>query len=276
MFKKQHKYRKALSAFFIFFILTGSNAYGFSIPERLEYDLTLAGITIGSLTLEAQDKNQDIQFISRITSQKWLSLFYEVDDTASSFLRKGQQKNIVKNFPFIPQKYHIQLHEGRNKIDKEYIFDQTKKNVFYIDHLDKNKTNYVIKDSTFDPLSSLYYLRRIPLQVGKSVSITIFNNQLIYKVEVQVLRKEALKTSLGTFNTLVIRTNMDSVGDGIFYLPGDIYIWLTDDEKKIPVLIEKRIKQLVEGKISDYVKERIPDYFMKKLTEGSVKATLVK
>jgi len=270
--------RIKIKSFFLsfFFVLLVSNASAFSIPEKFQYDLALAGINIGSIELEVQDKGQDIQITSRVSSKKWVSLFYEVDDNAVSVLKKGQQKGLIKNFKFIPQTYRIKLNEGENKIYKEFTFDHAKKNITYIDHLNKEKAFYVIRDAIFDPLSSLYYIRQLPLQVGKSVFVTVFNNKLFNKVEIQVLRKETLKTSHGTFSTLVIRTNMNSVGDGIFYKPGDIYIWLTDDNRRIPVLIEKRLTELVHGKLPDYLKDKIPALLKNKLSEGSIRAYLVK
>lgn len=261
---------------FILFALTGSNASGFSIPEKFQYDLTLAGITVGSLTLELKDQSQNIQITSKAASQKWVSLFYEFNDIAVSSLKKAQQKDMIKTFPFVPQTYRVRLNEGKNKIDKEFVFDHAKKNVVYTDNLKKEKARYVIKDLSMDPLSGLYYIRRLPLEVGKSVVIRIFNNRMFYKVAIGVLRKEILKTSIGTVNTIVIRTNMTAVGDGIFYKPGDITIWLTDDSKRIPVLIEKRLNELVEGKIPDYLKGKIPDFVKNKLAEGTVKASIQK
>jgi len=228
------------------------------------------------MSLEVKDNGPYIQITSTVTSKKWVSVFYEVDDIAVSFLSRGKQKNPVKTFMFIPRTYRIKLNEGTNKIYKEFDFDHTKKRISYIDYLNKEKLYYMLKDLTFDPLSSLYYIRGTPLQVGKSIFVNIFNNKLIYKVEVQVLRKETVKTPRGTFNTILVRSNMTSAGDGIFYLPGDIYIWLTDDEKRIPVLIEKRINALVEGKLPDVLNKRMPNFLKEKLSVGSVKATLVK
>jgi hypothetical protein len=236
----------------------------------------LGGIKIGTVSLETKESGPYVQLISRVTCVKWVSLFYKVDDTAVSFISKQQPKKPEKTFLFHPATYRINLNERANKIYKEFDFDYTKKRISYIDYLNKEKLYYMLKNLTLDPLSSLYYIRQLPLSVGKSVFVTIFNNKLVYKVEVQVLRKETLKTPLGTFHTVLVRSNMTSAGDGIFYLPGDIYIWLTDDEKRIPVLFEKKINALVEGKLPDFLNKKMPNFLKEKLSVGSVRATLVK
>lgn len=267
--------RHVLLSFF-YIIFYAANAAGFDIPENLQYELTLGGITIGSVSLETKNNPPYVELLSRVTSARWVSLFYEVEDTAVSFLTMPRQKKHPKTFPYNPHTYRIKIVEGTNKVSKEYDFDIQRKTITYTDHLNKEASRHVMKDSTIDPLSSLYYIRQMPLNIGKPVFISIFNNRLIYRVEVQVLRKETLKTQLGTFNTILIRSNMNSVGDGVFYLPGDIYIWLTDDEKRVPVMIEKRIDALVEGKLPDFIKDKMPGFLREKLSSGSIKAVLIK
>jgi hypothetical protein len=67
----------------------------------------------------------------------------------------------------------------------------------------------------------------------------VFDNKKLYKVEIQVLNKETVETPLGTFKTILIKPIMKS--EGIFYRKGDILIWLTDDEKKIPVMLKTKV-----------------------------------
>ncbi len=76
--------------------------------------------------------------------------------------------------------------------------------------------------------------------VGRPVHVTIFDDEKVWNVEVQVLRKERVQTWAGTFNTIVIRPVMKS--SGIFRRHGDIYIWLTDDARRMPVMLESKVK----------------------------------
>jgi hypothetical protein len=54
-----------------------------------------------------------------------------------------------------------------------------------------------------------------------------------------VLRKEKIKTKLGEFDTVVIKPLMKS--EGIFDRKGDMYIWLTDDLRRIPVKMQSKV-----------------------------------
>ncbi|MBA4348721.1 MAG: DUF3108 domain-containing protein [Thermodesulfovibrio sp.] len=217
------------------FVFAVQHSSAFSVPEILQYNLTWTGIKAGEAILEIRDNGPYVQFISRATSAKWVSLFYHVDDIVVSTVKKGHGENFVG----IPHNYRIKIKEGRHRRDKEIQFDHTAKKVTYINHLDREKAEFGIEDSTFDSLSSFYYIRQIPLEVGKSVFVTVFDSKKIYKVEVQVLKKEEVETPLGTFKTILIKPIMKS--EGIFYKKGDILIWLTDDEKRIPVLLKTKV-----------------------------------
>jgi hypothetical protein len=225
-----------------FFVYTPA-AMPFNIPERLTYDLTWAGIKAGEAVLEVRDNGSHIQFISKATSAKWVSVFYHVEDIVVSTLKKQKTEDITqkteKDFMLIPENYRMKIKEGRHRRDKESIFDYAAKKVTYINYLDNEKTIFDINDSTFDPLSCFYYVRRLPLEVGKSIFIDVFDSKKLYKVEIQVLKRESIDTPLGTFNAIVIKPIMKS--EGIFYRKGDILIWLTDDEKRIPVLLKTKV-----------------------------------
>jgi hypothetical protein len=58
--------------------------------------------------------------------------------------------------------------------------------------------------------------------------------------EVQILRREVVETPLGRFKTVVIKPLLKS--EGVFTLSGDVFIWLTDDERRIPILIKSKVK----------------------------------
>ncbi|NTU43518.1 MAG: DUF3108 domain-containing protein [Nitrospirales bacterium] len=226
----------ALSIFVVLLAFSAANAQ--TIPELLQYDLTWSGIKAGDAVLEVKDKGQEAQIISKATSSKFVSLFYRVEDVIVSTLRKGQFA-INGGFWGTPSSYRMKLREGKHRKDKEVLFDFQGKKITYINHLEEEKASFDMNGSVLDPLSCFYYVRGVPLEVGKSVFVDIFDSKKLYSVEVQVLKKETIETPLGTFNTILIKPLMKS--EGIFYRKGDILIWLTDDEKRLPVLLKTKV-----------------------------------
>lgn len=229
---------------YVIIVLLHLDTLAFDIPERLQYDLTWTGIKVGESVLEVKNNGSDIQIISKASSAKWVSVFYKVDDTVISTLKRLTNEDIEyqtdRGFMWVPKSYRIKLKEGKYRRDKEIIFDHIAKKAKYINYLNNESGSFDINDSTLDPLSCLYYVRRLPLKVGKSIFIEVFDSKKLYNVEVQILNKEIVETPLGAFKTILIKPIIKS--EGIFYRKGDILIWLTDDEKKTPVLLKTKVQ----------------------------------
>lgn len=212
------------------------HAFALKVPEILRYNLTWVGIKAGEASLEVTDEGSWIKITSTARSAKWLSLFYVVDDRVESVLLKGGSSRFVG----WPVNYRLALREGRHRKNKEVIFDRHNSKVTYIDYLAKEKKELKVPAATFDPLSSFFYLRTLNLKVGRPVYVTIFDSKKVWKVKVLVLRKERIEVPAGIFDTILVKPLMKS--EGIFYRKGEIFIWLTDDERRIPVLLETKVK----------------------------------
>jgi hypothetical protein len=211
------------------------NVSAFNVPEKLIFDLTWTGLKAGTATLEIVNEKDLTKIISTARSADWLSAFYMVDDRTESVLKNTQTMSFIG----LPENYRVKVREGRHRRDKEVIFDHANRRATFIDHLGNKKKTYKIGENTLDPLSSFYFIRTTKYEVGKSVYVDIFDSKKLWNVEVQVLRKEKIKTKLGEFDTVVIKPLMKS--EGIFNRKGDMYIWLTDDLRRIPVKMQSKV-----------------------------------
>lgn len=225
----------SLLMFGVLFFFFSRNVSAFTIPEKLVFDLTWTGVKAGTATLEIVNDKEQTKIISTARSADWVSVFYKVDDRIESLLKKTRNVSMIG----LPENYRVKLREGRHRRDKEVIFDHAKRRATFIDHLGAEKKTFTIGENTLDPLSSFYYIRTMKYEVGKSVYVDIFDSKKLWIVEVQALRKEKIKTELGEFDTVVIKPLMKS--EGIFNRKGDMYIWLTDDLKRIPVKMQTKV-----------------------------------
>lgn len=227
-------YIQAVLGLALFFLAAAAAAI--TIPERLEYDLTWSGIKAGTAALETRENGPYIQFVSSAQSTDFVSVFYRVDDVVVTSLKKEPHKTL----PGTPYNYRLITSEGKHKKDKEVWFDFKGKKATYMDYIDKERLEVRISDATMDALSCFYYVRYLPLQVGKSLYAEIFDGKKLYKVEVQIVKKEEIETPLGTFKTILIRPLL--LTEGIFSRKGDVLIWVTDDAKRLPVLLKSKVK----------------------------------
>lgn len=209
----------------------------FTVPEKLIFDLSWTGVKAGTAVLEAVDEKETIRLISTANSAAWVSVFYTVDDRVDSVLAKGKSQVFIGQ----TRNFRLKIREGKHRRDKEIVFDHSRHTALYIDHLDKDRERkeQTVHENVFDPLSVLYYVRTLKLEVGKPAYVDIFDSSKLWNVEVQVLRKEKISTILGEVETIVIKPLMRS--EGIFNRKGEMLIWLTDDQKRIPVKMQTKV-----------------------------------
>jgi hypothetical protein len=198
--------------------------------EIFDYDISWLGIYAGNATLEAVDNNSLFKITSRVHSSPFVSVFYKVEDYAQSLIKDGR-----------PVNFRIKQHEGKYRSNKETVFDADTGNITFFNYLKNSKHKHTIKDRVaWDVMSGFYYLRTLPLKIGKAVYIDIFDSNKFYKAEVAVLRKEKIKVpDMGEVETILVKPELKS--EGLFRKKGDILIWLTNDERKIPVKVETRV-----------------------------------
>ncbi len=206
--------------------------------EVFVYDIKWMGIKAGQARLEFTEMGETLRIVSLAKSAGWLSAFYKVDDRVESLVVKRPDPLSGKAV-WTAKRYRLKIREGRHRRHKEVVFDAEKGVALCIDYLKKVKRSVPVAGNALDPLSGFFLLRRMPIEVSRPLQVVIFDSQRIWDVRVDVLRREETKTPLGRFRTVVIKPNLKS--EGIFNRKGDIYIYLSDDDRHIPVRIKTKV-----------------------------------
>lgn len=92
---------------------------------------------------------------------------------------------------------------------------------------------------TYDFLSALYRLRALPLAEGSTYYLNVRSDSQEYQAELKVKGREAVKTTVGSFNTIVSQIRVPNNSEVNDYR---IQIYFTDDERHVPVLIRAKLK----------------------------------
>lgn len=209
-----------------------SQSHPFKPGEKLVFRVIYFATPAGTATLEVKEKTEIegtpvYHFKTTAKSSFPFSLFYRVRDRIESF---------VSTTNFLPLRFEKHLREGRYRNDEIIIFHPS------LSIAETNGREMEIPENTQDSLSALYYLRLQPLQVGKSIFVNVNSDEKNYRVEVKVLRKEKIKKWGRRVETIVVQPVIKDIGlGGILKEKGDVYIWLTDDEKKTPLLIVAKV-----------------------------------
>ncbi len=205
------------------------------VPEKLAYSLSWLGIPVGTATQEIVEEGATRRITSTARSNEWLSAFFPVEDVIVSTLVPGGAP-----FPGSTRHYRMQIREGRHRRDREIFFEPDRRMASYHDLRNGERLDIPVAPATYDIYGSFYYVRYLPLEVGKPVSVNVLDGKELRVIEVRVLRRERLKTVLGEVNTIVIRPMVKS--EGVFEGKGSVTIWLTDDARRIPVRAQTRVR----------------------------------
>jgi hypothetical protein len=220
-----------------------SNSDPIWVGERLIYTISYLGIPAGEVHLEVlpfkkMNSRKVFHFFGHATSAPLFGLFYRLNDTIESF---------VDYEGIFSHRLHLALDEKKQQRDSIELFDSEKKQTFYWsrweypDHSKKEvKETAAIAPFVQDSLSSLYYLRTIPLEPNAVVSFPMVSEGKSSEVVCTVVRRESYRSPLGVGTAIVVRPEVKY--GGVLKKTGDSFIWYTDDDRRFPVRMEARVR----------------------------------
>ncbi len=207
-------------------------AFGFGevLNYEVGYKFITAGIGFFKVLPEPVKVNgrdaYDIRFA--VKSKKELEWIYKVYDRYRTVLDVGG---------IFPHKFEQHIHEGGYKTDFECEFDQVNNKAII-----KDTTKHDVPEYVHDIVSALYYVRTLDFSKIKKDSIIKLQNffkDSTYTLGVKYLGKQVVEVEAGKFRTLVIEPMV--VEGGLFKSEGKILVWLSDDDRKIPVKVATKI-----------------------------------
>ena len=216
-------------------------------PETLSYEVKWGVVSMGTSDVavrEVVDFNGQPAYhiVSTAKTTGFGDRFYKVRDVNESWMHVGDFRSLG---------YSKKLREGNFFRDEWVVFDYDNKG-FLAKRVNKDESfSYstgTIPGAVQDILSSIYLLRPRKLAVGDEVVLDV-NTRSNWPLTIKVLRKHRVKVPAGTFSCVVVEPILR--GEGIFIQKGRaLQVWLTDDERHIPVLMQVDI---LIGSISAYL-----------------------
>jgi hypothetical protein len=205
------------------------NALDFLVTgrEKLTYRISLLKIPVGTALIEAINKDGELRITTRILSNSVLSTIYPVDDQVETRMIKG-------NYLLT----RVRQKEGNYRGDFGFTLMLREHKAFWVDRI-RNRYDYqpLPDEKAMDVVSGFYYLRNLQMEVGKEISLPIFDSEEYALTQVEVERRERISLPGGDeVDTLVIHHLFKTAG--FFRRTGDIRIWLTDDRFRVPVRLE--------------------------------------
>lgn len=200
------------------------------IGEYFQFSVSWSGINAGSALMQVQnwqwvDGHRTWRIISKTESNSFVSKFYKVRDRVETSIDAES---------LYTRRFEKHLREGGYKHDSVVRFDQEDRKARY-----DNGTVLDVPPRVHDVLSAFYYVRTRPLPEGEDLSIPAHDNRKSYDLEVRVIRREKIEVPAGKFHCVVVEPVLKS--EGIFKSKGQILVWLTDDERRLPVKVTSKV-----------------------------------
>ncbi len=217
----------------------------FSVGEKLTFVVRYGFIHAGNAIMEVKELTEIegrpvYRIISTARSKKAFDLFFKVRDSVETYI----DAQGIFSWKFVKR-----LREGAYKFDLFVNYNQysgvaSVEMIRY--HNDeplriKNREKFELDIPQYvqDILSSFYFVRTQSLRVGVPLYLTNHDNKKIYNLKVIVQKKEVVKVKAGKFRCIMVQPQLK--GESIFRQKGKLWIWLTDDEYKIPVQMKSAV-----------------------------------
>lgn len=133
--------------------------------------------------------------------------------------------------------------EGKRHHELSVTYDRSKNHAFFVERdLDSNKvlkeTGTDIPNCVSDVAGAFMKLRSMNLGVGQSAQIPVSDGRKSAAVKITAQERENVKTPLGAFNA--VRYEADLMNGVVYPRKGEVWLWLTDDARRLPVQIRLR------------------------------------
>jgi hypothetical protein len=198
--------------------------------EFLRFSVQYGFIKAGSAYLEVPEIKEwnghmVYSLVARAESNAFFSRFYKV---------RNRIESLWDHDGLYSWRYAENRREGGFREKNEVIFDHARHQARYQD----GKV-FPVPPHVQDALSSFYYTRFQALPLGGSIIFDYHASHSSQPLEVRILGRERIETPAGTFNCIAIEPMLRA--GGIFKNNGRLVIWITDDERRMPVMMKSKV-----------------------------------
>jgi hypothetical protein len=217
-----------------------NEAFGYG--EKLEYKVgILKGVLAGlggsggiainknpkKVTVASGETRDCYEINFWVDSEGIVDMTYPVHD---------RYRTVVDVNGIFPYEFYQRIREGKYKRDFKARFDQINHKAITSDK------EYEVEEYMQDILSALFFARTMDLsskKYGEVILLKNFYRDSVYSLPVKIVKREIVEVPAGKFRTILVQPKV--AAGGLFKFIDAISIWLTDDERKIPVKVATSI-----------------------------------
>lgn len=161
----------------------------------------------------------------------------------------------------LPLRHSVRLREGTYRFNSDYFYDWDNMEVNTVWQNLKRPTGkekvMPLTAKSFDAVALFYNLRCEDIsqfEIGEPMTLELVLEDTIRSITYKYLGKEQRRfRGLGTFNTLKFSCTIATSSGESFKDGTELFLWVTDDQNKMPLYVESPIKiGSVKGILKEY------------------------
>jgi len=226
--------------FTIILLICTTMLFPSSLPnrEKLTFEISYGVITAGEATLDLQRIEYQGKDCWQIQVNAKTNSFFDKMFKVRDFI-----ESIALYDSFYSLRFTKKMQEGNYQQHRVHLNYLNLNKSVYQRYNYKNKSfnssEMEIPSDTMDLMSAFYYSRTLDLKPNGYDEFNLTVDGKNYNGAVETIKRETIDTVLGKKSCLIIRPVLE--GEAIFKQTGNIDIYVTDDQYKIPVLLSSKI-----------------------------------
>lgn len=170
-------------------------------------------------------------------------LYLESVGLVSRLYKVNNEYASVLNGKLCVESSMLRASEGSRRHETRVVFDSRRGKASYQDR-DLVRNGVVsheidIQPCEHDVIGALYQLRTMNIEIGRAVEIPVSDGKRAVLARVEAQERETIKTDAGSYKT--IRYEAFLFDNVLYRRRGRLFVWLTDDERRLPVQVRVRL-----------------------------------
>jgi hypothetical protein len=213
----------------------------FGVGERAEYNVKFGFIPAGSGSME-------VLGVDTVRGHAAFHMVFRVRGGIPGYRVMDRLESWMDTQSLAALRHRQELSEGSRDRERQFeIFPE--RGIYIADDKDTAATVPL----PLDDGSFLYFVRTVPLEVGREYTFNRYFRPDRNPVRIKVLRRERVSVPAGTFDAIVIQPIIKT--RGIFSEDGRAEVWISDDSSRVMLQMKSHLRI---GSLNMYLKNYIP------------------
>lgn len=215
----------------------------FSPGERMRFVVTYLGVSGGTAEILAQPpvkfgNSWAHRFTAEVKSARWYRWIMQIHDSIEALMHSGSE--------FVPGRFYINQQESSFRQTKIVEFDSTKNVINQRTKRkdrEENRASFPFVTGSKDAVGALYFLRARLAATNPpplELDIPIFTSERTWTGKANYLGSDFRKIGSRKYESDVFQ--LVTTFGGLMEQRGDIRVWFTRDERRIPLYIEANVR----------------------------------